>query len=77
VVSSSQGLSDYKIVLYAQDDGQGWVAEIPALPGCYALMENRDEALRQLEKVFEIIREEYSEAGKPLPADSTELLTRA
>lgn len=27
----------YKIVLYRQDDGS-WVAEIPSLPGCYALM---------------------------------------
>jgi hypothetical protein len=40
-------------------------------------MQRRDEALRELEWVFEMIREEYAETGKRLPADSTELLTRA
>jgi hypothetical protein len=28
---------DYKIILYRQENGS-WVAEIPALPACYALM---------------------------------------
>ena len=77
LVGDAQSLSDYKIVLYTQDGGQGWVAEVPAVPGCYALMQSRDEALRELERVFEMIREEYAETGKRLPADSTELLTRA
>ena len=69
-------LSDYKIVLYAQEDG-GWVAEVPAISGCYALMNTREEAIRELEKVFEMIREEYAQSGKPLPEDRTELLTHA
>jgi predicted RNase H-like HicB family nuclease len=77
LVGDAQSLSDYKIVLYKQDGGQGWVAEVPAVPGCYALMQSRYEALLELERVFEMIREEYTETGKRLPADSTELLTRA
>ncbi|HXT86475.1 MAG TPA: hypothetical protein VN745_05595 [Verrucomicrobiae bacterium] len=28
---------DYKTVLYRQEDG-AWVAEVPAIAGCYALM---------------------------------------
>jgi predicted RNase H-like HicB family nuclease len=34
---------DYKTVLYRQEDGS-WVAEIPAIPGCYSLMKTREEA---------------------------------
>ena len=47
-------IADYKTVLYRQDDGS-WVAEIPALSGCYALMGTRAEALEELSRVFELI----------------------
>jgi predicted RNase H-like HicB family nuclease len=66
-------LHDYKTVLYRQDDGS-WVAEIPAISGCYALMETRESALLELSKVFEMIAEEYREKGTPLPADTTEIV---
>ena len=66
-------LHDYKTVLYRQDDGS-WVAEIPALAGCYALMPTRETALAELSNVFEMIAEEYREKGIPLPADSTEIV---
>jgi predicted RNase H-like HicB family nuclease len=64
---------DYKTVLYRQDDG-AWVAEIPAIAGCYALMESRDAALAELAKVFAMIAEEYRQKGLPMPADSTEII---
>ena len=69
-------LTDYKIVLYAQEDGS-WVAEVPAISGCYALMPSREEALRELDEIFNLIRDEYAESGKPMPVDRTELLTHA
>ena len=65
-------LSDYKIVLYRQEDG-AWVAEIPAISGCYALMPTREAALAELSNVFGMIAEEYREKGLPLPADTTEI----
>lgn len=64
---------DYKIVLYCQGDG-AWVAEIPAISGCYALMPTREEALAELAGVFQMISEEYREKGLPLPADTTEIV---
>jgi predicted RNase H-like HicB family nuclease len=64
---------NYKTVLYRQDDGS-WVADIPAIPGCYALMATRDAALAELEKVFALIAEEYRSNGRALPADSTEII---
>lgn len=66
-------MSDYKTILYRQDDGS-WVAEIPAIAGCYALMPTREDALVELRSVFGMIAAEYREKGTPLPADTTELL---
>ena len=64
---------DYKVVLYRQQDGS-WVAEIPAISGCYALMSTRDAALAELSTVFRMIAEEYRERGLSLPSDSTEIV---
>ena len=50
------------------------MAEVPAISGCYALMPTRQEAIAELARVFEMIREEYAEKGDPLPVDSTEVL---
>jgi len=69
----SMGFENYKIVLYRQDNGS-WVAEIPSLSGCYALMPIREEALAELAEVFGMISEEYREKGLSLPADTTEIV---
>jgi predicted RNase H-like HicB family nuclease len=66
-------LEDYKTILYRQEDGS-WVAEIPAVPGCYALMDTREAALAELNKVFAMIAEEYLQKGLSLPADTTEIV---
>jgi predicted RNase H-like HicB family nuclease len=66
-------LQDYKTILYRQEDGS-WVAEIPAISGCYALMPTREQALAELNNVFRMISEEYREKGVTLPADTTEIV---
>ena len=66
-------LDDYKTVLYRQDGV--WIAEIPAIAGCYALMPTREEALAELRQVFELIAEEYRQAGRELPLDTTEIVS--
>ena len=70
---SHPSLDAYKIVLYRQDDAS-WVAEVPAISGCYALMPTRGEALEELSHVFDMIAEEYQERGTPLPEDTTEIV---
>ena len=70
---NSRSFDTYKIVLYRQDD-RSWVAEIPAISGCYALMLTREEALAELGHVFDMIAEEYRERGGPLPEDTTEIV---
>ena len=67
-------LDDYKVVLY-RNQPYGWVAEIPAIHGCYALMPTREDALAELASVFEMIAVEYAEKGLPLPEDSTEIVS--
>lgn len=67
------GFDAYKVVLY-RNQPDGWVAEIPAIPGCHALMATREEALDELASVFTLISEEYRERNQPLPADTTEIV---
>ncbi|HEV2233788.1 MAG TPA: type II toxin-antitoxin system HicB family antitoxin [Terriglobia bacterium] len=66
-------MQDYKTILYCQKDGS-WVAEIPVIPGCYALMNTREEALEELAKVFVMIADEYREENLSLPADTPEII---
>ena len=66
-------LDDYKVLLY-RNQPAGWVAEVPAIPGCYALMPTRAEALSELEQVFAILEAEYRDKGTPLPTDTTEIV---
>jgi predicted RNase H-like HicB family nuclease len=64
---------DYKIVLYRQKDNT-WVAEIPAIKGCYAVMGGFGEALQELKRVFGIIEEEYRIKGLAMPSDTTKIM---
>ena len=66
-------LDDYKVVLY-RNQPDGWVAEVPSIRGCYALMVTREDALKELEGVFQMIAADYRDRGLTLPADTTEIL---
>jgi len=65
-------IADYEIVLYWQEE-LAWVAEIPAISGCYAMMPTPEQAARELICVFRMISEEYQEKGLLLPIDVTEV----
>ena len=67
------GFDDYKVVLY-RNQPDGWVAEIPSIAGCHALMPTAKEALTELSEVFRMIEEEYRESGQPVPRDTTEIV---
>jgi predicted RNase H-like HicB family nuclease len=57
---------DFKVAFY-RNQPEGWVAEVPAIPGCYALMPTRAEALAELEQVFAMIAAEYRDSGLSIP----------
>jgi predicted RNase H-like HicB family nuclease len=50
------------------------VADVPAIPGCYALMPTRNEALAELAAVFEMVAQEHAEKDLALPTDTTEMV---
>lgn len=49
---------DYELVVY-RNQPDGWVAEIPAIAGCHALMPTAEEAVAELAEVFRIIEKEH------------------
>jgi predicted RNase H-like HicB family nuclease len=56
---------EYKVVLY-RNQPEGWVAEIPAIEGCYALTDTPEESLTALREVFAMIAEEFREKGEAI-----------
>ena len=64
---------DYKIVLYRQQDNT-WVAEIPAIKGCYAVTPTLEAAVPELRRVFGVIEQEYLVKGLALPTDTTKIM---
>jgi len=63
-----KSLRDYTLVLRPDDNGT-FVARVPAIPGCHAWGRTPEEAQAEIANVFEMIKEEYREEGKPLPQD--------
>jgi predicted RNase H-like HicB family nuclease len=69
-------LERYTVVIRPDDNGT-FVAYVPAIPGCHAVGDSPTEAQEELQDVFEMICEEYREAGKELPGDVQVTVRRA
>jgi predicted RNase H-like HicB family nuclease len=67
---------NYTIVLRPDDDGT-FVTYVPAIAGCHAWGQTSEEAQAELVHVFEMIRDEYQEAGQELPKDVEMAVTHA
>jgi len=61
-----QQINDYTIVIIP-DDNNTFVAHIPAIDGCHAWGETPEQARAELQNVFEMIVEEFSQTGQSLP----------
>ena len=68
-------LDTYKVVLY-RNQPDGWVAEVQSIRGYYALMGTREDALNELQGVFQMIAADYRDRGLCLPEDTVEILVR-
>lgn len=55
-------LPDYTIVVRPDDNGT-FVAYVPAIEGCHAWGQTPAEARAELDQVFDMLAEEYSEQG--------------
>jgi len=72
----AKGIQDYTVMIRPDSNGS-FVAYVPALPGCHAWGRTPDEARFELNDVFDIIADEYRQAGKPLPPDVELNIARA
>jgi predicted RNase H-like HicB family nuclease len=57
----------YTVILEREPDG-GYVASIPALPGCVSQGDTRDEALANIKEAAELYIEDCRDAGDPISA---------
>jgi predicted RNase H-like HicB family nuclease len=71
-----RSLKDYTIVLRPDDNGT-FVAYVPAIASCHAWGKTTEEAQAELIQVFEMIRDEYQQAGQELPKDVEVAVTHA
>jgi predicted RNase H-like HicB family nuclease len=58
----------YTVVLQRENDG-GYVATVPALPGCVSQGDSREEALKNIEEAMELYLEDVKAAGEPIPTE--------
>jgi predicted RNase H-like HicB family nuclease len=57
----------YEIIIYWSDDDQGFIAEVPELPGCAADGPTHKEALTNVEVIIQEWIETAKELGRPIP----------
>ncbi len=58
----------YTVILEQEPDG-GFVASVPALPGCVSQGDNRAEALRNIREAIALYVEDCRDAGDPVPVE--------
>jgi predicted RNase H-like HicB family nuclease len=59
----------YTVVLQRESDG-GYVATVPALPGCVSQGDTRAEVLKNIEEAIELYLEDVRDAGEEIPIES-------
>ena len=56
----------YTVILEREADG-GYVATMPALPGCLSQGDTRDEAMKNIREAADLYIEDCIAAGDPVP----------
>jgi len=59
----------YTVVLEQEQDG-GYVANLPALPGCVSQGDTREEALGNIREAIELYLDDCRDAGDPIPIEA-------
>jgi predicted RNase H-like HicB family nuclease len=67
------GHAGYAVVLEPDPDG-GYVATVPAFPGCYSQGESIDEAVSNAREAILLTIEDMRQRGEPIPDPSAEIL---
>lgn len=59
----------YTVVLEKDEDG-GFVAFVPALPGCVSQGDSREDSLRSIREAIELYIADCRDAGDPVPTEA-------
>jgi antitoxin HicB len=59
----------YTVVLEWDDEGQGWVVHVPALPGCLTQGDSVPDALANAQEAIELHVEGLRADGDPVPEE--------
>jgi predicted RNase H-like HicB family nuclease len=57
-------------VVLEQEPDEGFVASVPALPGCVSQGDTREDALRNIREAIELYLQDCRESGDPIPSES-------
>ncbi len=60
-----------RYVVIVEQGENGFGAYVPDLPGCVAVGETKDEALRLIQEAIELHLESMREEGRPIPESSS------
>ena len=59
----------YTVILEQESDG-GFVASVPALPGCVSQGDTRDEAIANIREAAELYIDDCVASGDPVPTEA-------
>ena len=59
----------YTVVLEQEQDG-GYVASVPALPGCVSQGDTHEAALANIREAIELYLDDCRDAGDPIPIEA-------
>ena len=59
----------YTLILEREQDG-GYVASVPALPGCVSQGDTREEAIRNIHEAADLYIEDCLASGDPVPTEA-------
>lgn len=73
----AESISKYEIIIYWNEDGRVFVAEVPELPGCMAHGDTQELALANAKEAVQLWIDTAREAGRQIPAPKGQRLMYA
>lgn len=64
----------YELIIYWSDEDQGFVVEVPELPGCMADGDTYEQAVANARQVIEEWIETARDLGRPIPEPKGRLM---
>jgi predicted RNase H-like HicB family nuclease len=64
----------FPVVITPEPEG-GYSVQCPALPGCYSQGETVEECLANIREAIELVIEDMTAAGEPVPSPGPAILT--